>query len=81
MQLEMQLLMLQKVAKAREKYISNSLAQEQKLTYIYRTLSEKKSQDRKEDRTENPEGSQDQSGFLLLVEVFFIQVVIYPLVV
>ena len=28
-------------------------------------LSEKKSQDRKEDRTENPEGSKDQSGFLL----------------
>ena len=55
--------------KLREKYISNSLAQEQKLTYIYRTLSEKKSQDRKEDRIENPEGSQDQSGFLLLVEV------------
>ena len=51
--------------KPREKYISKSLAQEQKLTYIYRTLSEKKSQDRKEDRTENPEGSQDQSGFLL----------------
>ena len=37
-----------------------------------------KSQDRKEDRTENPEGSQDQSGFLLLVEVFFIKVVINP---
>ncbi len=52
--------------KPREKYISKYLAQEQKLTYIYRTLSEKKSQDRKEDRTENPEGSQDQSGFLLL---------------
>ena len=68
----MQLLMLQKVAKAREKYISNSLAEEQKLTYIYRTLSEKKSQDRKEDRIENPEGSQDQSGFLLLVEVFLV---------
>ena len=51
--------------KPREKYISKYLAQEQKLTYIYRTLSEKKSQDRKEDRTENPEGSQDQSGFLL----------------
>ena len=28
-------------------------------------LSEKTSQDGKEDRTENPEGSQDQSGFLL----------------
>ena len=61
----MRLLILPKVAKVREKYISKSLAQEQKLTYIYRTLSEKKSQDRKEDRTENPEGSQDQSGFLL----------------
>jgi hypothetical protein len=68
----MQLLMLQKVTKAREKYISNFLAQEQKLTYIYRTLSEKKSQDRKEDRIKNPEGSQDQSGFLLLVEVFLV---------
>ena len=51
--------------KLREKYISNFLAEEQKLTYIYRTRSEKKSQDRKEDRTENPEWSQDQSGFLL----------------
>jgi hypothetical protein len=66
----MQLLMLQKVAKAREKYLSKSLAQEQKLTYIYRTLSEKKSQDRKEDRIENPEGSQDQSGFLLFSYIF-----------
>ena len=54
--------------KPREKYISKFLAQEQKLSYIYRTLSEKKSQDGKEDRTENPEGSQDQSGFLLFVE-------------
>ena len=34
--------------------------------YLYlKKLSEKKSQDRKEDRIENPEGSQDQSGFLL----------------
>ena len=74
----MQLLMLPKVAKAREKYLSNFLAQKQKLTYIYRRLSEKKSQDRKEDRTENPEGSQDQSGFLLLVEVFFKKVIINP---
>ena len=74
----MRLLILPKVAKVREKYISKSLAQEQKLTYIYRTLSEKKSQDRKEDRTENPEGSQDQSGFLLLVEIFFIKIVINP---
>ena len=32
---------------------------------MYRTLSDKKSKDRKEDRIENPEGSQDQSGFLL----------------
>ena len=67
----MRLLMLPKVAKAREKYLSNFLAQEQKLTYIYRTLSEKKSQDRKEDRIENPEGSQDQSGFLLFTKVFY----------
>ena len=66
----MRLLILPKVAKVREKYISKSLAQEQKLTYIYRTLSEKKSQDRKEDRTENPEGSQDQSGFLLSIVKF-----------
>tara|TARA_B100001121_G_scaffold283458_1_gene277566 strand:+ start:367 stop:477 length:111 start_codon:yes stop_codon:yes gene_type:complete len=29
-----------------------------------------KSQDRKEDRTENPEGSQDQSGFLLFSNIF-----------
>ena len=66
----MRLLILPKVAKVREKYISKSLAQEQKLTYIYRTLSEKKSQDRKEDRIENPEGSQDQSGFLLFSYIF-----------
>ncbi len=51
--------------KVREKYISNFLAYKLKLPYIYKTLSEKKSQDGKEDRTENPEGSQDQSGFLL----------------
>ena len=30
-----------------------------------------KSQDRKEDRTENPEGSQDQSGFLLSTVHFY----------
>ena len=53
------------LAKPREKQISKYLAQEQKLTYIYRTLSEKKSKDGKEDRIKNPEGSQDQSGFLL----------------
>ena len=29
-----------------------------------------KSKDRKEDRTENPEGSQDQSGFLLSTVYF-----------
>jgi len=63
--------MLPKGAKAREKYISDFLALEQKLTYIYRTLSEKKSQDRKEDRIENPGGSQDQSGFLLSSKVFY----------
>ena len=29
-----------------------------------------KSKDRKEDRTENPEGSQDQSGFSLYITFF-----------
>ena len=46
-------------------FVANFFAYKPKLPYIYITLSEKKSQDRKEDRTENPEGSQDQSGFLL----------------
>ena len=58
------------LAKPREKQISKYLAQEQKLTYIYRTLSEKKSKDGKEDRIKNPEGSQDQSGFLLYIDQF-----------
>ena len=53
------------IQKPREKYINESLALEQKQTDIYRTLSEKKSKDGKEDRIKNPEGSQDQSGFLL----------------
>ena len=36
------------------------------MSYIYRTLSEKKSQDGKEDRIKNPGRSKDQSGFLPL---------------